>query len=749
MSPRTSVSRRAFLEALAATGAFGLAAHLSDGWVVSAQAAADGPFVPNVFCAIDPSGLVSITVHRSEMGQGIRSTLAMAVADELGADWSKVRIIQADGDEPKYGSQNTDGSHSVVDFLTPLRQMGATARMMLEAAAAQTWRVPVADVKTENHAVVHAASGRSLGFGALVNAARGVAVPAKEQVTLKPLASLRHLGKHIPFADGMLMTTGRAVFGIDVSLPGMKVAVIARPPVYGGKVATVDSAAAEKVTGVERIVRLPETPRPSGFRQLGGVAVVARNTHAALTGRDALKITWDDGPNASYDSTAYRATLEASAKAAGTALRTQGDVTAALASAKTRISADYYVPHLAHATMEPPAALANVKDGACEIWAPSQDPQTARKEVAGALGIDLEKVTLHVTFLGGGFGRKSKPDFIVEAALLSKAVAAPVRVMWTREDEIRHGYYHTVTAQHLDGAIDAAGKVTAWRHRSAFPSIMALFGPDPGGGTGFEMQLGATDVAWDVPNMAVESSPAAAHVRVGWYRSVCNISHAFAVCSFADELARAAKRDPKAFLDDLIGGPRQIDLTAVGGVKDWNYGRDKTLYPLDTARMRHVLDLAAKKSGWGRTLPKGHALGIAVHRSFVSYVAAVVEAAVAEDGRLSVPRVWMAVDCGFAANPDRVRAQMEGAAVMALGNAIFGEITFKQGRAEQGNFADYRILPIGLTPGEIDVQIVPSEAAPGGVGEPGVPPIAPALCNAIFTATGKRLRALPIGERIV
>lgn len=749
MSPRTSVSRRAFLEALAATGAFGLAAHLSDGWVVSAQAAADGPFVPNVFCAIDPSGLVSITVHRSEMGQGIRSTLAMAVADELGADWSKVRIVQGDGDEPKYGSQNTDGSHSVVDFLTPLRQMGGTARMMLEAAAAKTWGVPVADVKTENHAVVHVASGRSLGFGALVNAARSVPVPAKEQVTLKPLASLRHLGKQIPFADGMLMTTGKAVYGIDASLPGMKIAVIARPPVYGGKVATVDSAAAEKVPGVERIVRLPETPRPSGFRQLGGVAVVARNTYAALTGRDALKITWDDGPNASYDSTAYRAALETSAKSAGTALRTQGDVAAALAAAKTKVAADYYVPHLAHATMEPPSALASVKDGACEIWAPSQDPQTARKEVAGALGIDLEKVTLHVTFIGGGFGRKSKPDFIVEAALLSKEVGAPVRVMWTREDEIRHGYYHTVTAQHLEGALDASGKVTAWRHRSAFPSIMALFGPDPGGGTGFEMQLGATDVAWDVPNLQVESTPAAAHVRVGWYRSVSNIAHAFAVCSFADELARAAKRDPKAFLDDLIGAPRIVDLTAVGGVKDWNYGRDKALYPLDTARMRHVLELAATKAGWGRTLPKGHALGIAVHRSFVSYVAAVVEAAVGTDGRLSVPRVWMAVDCGFAANPDRVRSQMEGAAVMGLGNAIYGQITFKKGRAEQGNFADYPILPIGLTPREIDVQIVPSEAAPGGVGEPGVPPIAPALCNAIFTATGKRLRALPIGERIV
>ena len=747
MSPRVSVSRRAFLETMAATGAFGLAASLTDGWIVHAQTAGSAPFVPNVFCAIDTSGLVSITVHRSEMGQGIRSTLAMALADELGADWARVRIVQADGDEPAYGSQNTDGSHSVTDFLTPLREMGAAARLMLEAAAATKWGVAARDVRTEKHEVIHPASGRRLGFGALVEAARTVPVPAKERLTLKPLSSLPHLGKAIPFADGVAMTTGTAIYGTDASLPGMRIAVVARPPVYGGKVATVQSADAEKVPGVERVIRLPEPPLPTGFRQLGGVAVVARNTHAALLGRSALKITWEDGVNATYDSTAYRAALETSSKAKGTAIRSQGDVAAALGSAATRVSADYYVPHLAHATMEPPAALASVSDGACEVWAPSQDPQTARKEVAGALGIDVSKVTLHVTFIGGGFGRKSKPDFIVEAALLSKEVGAPVKVLWTRDDEIHHGYYHTVTAQHLEGGLDAKGKVTAWLHRSAFPSIMALFGPDPGGGTGFEMQLGASDVAWDVPNVQVEATPAAAHVRVGWYRSVSNIPHAFAVCSFADELARAAKKDPKVFLEELIGPSRHVDLTALG-VKEWNYGKDKALYPLDTARMRHVLDLVTAKAGWGRALPKGHALGVAVHRSFLTYVAAVVEVAIGADRRLSVPRVWMAVDCGFAANPDRVRAQMEGSAIMGIGNAIYGQVTFKNGRAEQSNFSDYRILPIGLAPREIDVQIVATEALSTGVGEPGVPPIAPALCNAIFTATGKRLRVLPIGETV-
>jgi isoquinoline 1-oxidoreductase beta subunit len=746
MSP-VAVSRRAFLETLAAGTAFGLAASLTDGWVLSAQSAAAGPWVPNAFCAIDDDGLVSITVHRSEMGQGIRSTLATALADELGADWSRVKIIQADGDEPTYGSQNTDGSHSVTDFLTPLRQMGGTARMMLEAAAASTWNVPVAEVSTASHEVVHTASGRRLGFGALVVAARTQRVPAKESVVLKPLASLPRLGKKVPFADGMAMTTGKAVYGFDASVPGMKIAVIARPPVYGGKVATFSSAKAEAISGVEKVVRLPDATLPNGFKPLGGVAVIARNTHAAIQGRAALEITWDDGPNAKYDSVAYRAALEASARTPGTVIRKSGDVAAALSAASTKVSADYYVPHLAHATMEPPAALASVKDGACEIWAPSQDPQTARKEVATALGIDLARVTLHVTFLGGGFGRKSKPDFIVEAALLSREAGAPVKVVWTRDDEIRHGYYHTVAAQHLEGALDAAGKPTAWLHRSAFPSIMALFGPDPGAGVGFEMQMGASDVPWDVPNLQVESCKAPAHVRVGWYRSVCNIGHAFAVCSFADELARAAKKDPKAFLDELIGQPRSVDFDALG-LKEWNYGRDKKAFPFDTGRMRHVLDLATKKAGWGKPLPKGRALGVAVHRSFVTYVAAVVEVAVTTGGQLTIPNVWIAADCGFAANPDRARSQLEGAVIMGLANAIYGQVTFKNGRAEQSNYGDYRILPIGMAPRAIDVQIVQNEQAPGGVGEPGVPPIAPALCNAIFSATGKRLRALPIGERV-
>jgi isoquinoline 1-oxidoreductase subunit beta len=747
MSATPIVSRRAFLGGLAASGAFGLVASLPGSRILTvSEAEAAVAFNPSVFLTIDDAGLVTIVAHRSEMGQGIRSTLAMAVADELGADWSRVRIVQAEGDEKKYGSQNTDGSHSVRDFLVPLREVGATARLMLETAAARQWNVPVSQVSTRSHEVVHTSSGRVLGFGALAATAGTLPVPAKEQVRLKPLSSLTRLGKDIPPADAMVMTTGAAVFGYDVRVPGMKIAVIARPPVWGGRVAALDSAEAMKTPGVERIVTLDTTPPPSAFRQLGGVAVIARNTWAALQGRERLRITWEDGPNASYDSTTYRTALEASSKAPGRVVRNEGDVDGALKTAARRVTADYYVPHLAHAPMEPPAAVASVTGGACEVWACTQHPQGMRDEVSRALGVPVEQVTVHVTFLGGGFGRKSKPDFAVEAALLSREVGAPVKVVWTREDEIQHGYYHAVAAQHLEAGLDGDGRVVAWLHRSAFPSIGGTFAPAKGPGDG-EMQLGAVDVPWDVPNLRCEACDAPVHVRIGWFRAVCNIQHAFAAHAFVDELAHAAGRDPKEFLLQLVGPDRHVDPTK-GGVKEWNYGQPAEKFPLDTARLRHVIELAAGKAGWGRTLPKGRGLGIAAHRSFLTYVATVVEVEVAADGTLAVPAVWSAIDCGFPANPDRIRAQMEGAAIMGLTLAIYGQVTFKEGRAEQSNFVDFPLLPITLAPKTIDVQIVPTEALPAGVGEPGVPPLAPALCNAIFAATGKRLRALPIGERI-
>jgi isoquinoline 1-oxidoreductase beta subunit len=701
-------------------------------------------FNPTAFVSIDETGLVTIVAHRSEMGQGIRTALPMAVADELEADWSRVRIVQAVGDEVTYGGQYTDGSRSLRHFLRPMREMGAAARQMLETAAADRWGVGVAQVRARNHQVVHTPTGRVLEYGALAVAARELPVPRQEKLELKRPQDFRYIGKDVPIVDLNDMTSGRAGYGIDIRLPGMKYAVIARPPVYGGRVASYDERPALAVPGVERVLRLDGTPPPSGFQPLGGVAVIARNTWAAIQGRGKLSITWNDGPNRSYDSAAYRTTLEETARRSGKVVRDQGDAPAALASTARVLKADYYVPHIAHAPMEPPAAAASVTDGRCEAWACTQNPQGARDEIAKALGMPVDRVKVNVTLLGGGFGRKSKPDYVVEAALLSRAVGAPVKVTWTREDEIHHDYYHTVSAQHLEAALDNRGRAVAWLHRSVFPAIPSTFQPNVRYASDGELSQGVIDVPYAIPNIRCENGEAEPHVRIGWFRSVLNIPHAFAVCSFADELARAAGRDPKDYLLELLGPSRRVDA----GAHYQNYGDDINVYPIDTGRLRRVIEQVAEKAQWGRSLPAGHGLGIAVHRSFVSYVAIVVEAAVGKDGTVSVPRVDMAVDCGFAAYPDRIRSQMEGAAVMALSSALYGEITFREGRAQQNNFNDFQVARMDVAPSETHVYIIESDAPPGGVGEPGVPPFAPALCNAIFAATGKRIRRLPIADQL-
>lgn len=749
----SNLSRRGFLKGASATGVLVLAATwgLPEAFAEEKKFGAEGmPHGavddPKVYVSIAADGSVTVICNRSEMGQGVRTSLSMVVADELEADWARVKVQQAPADEARFGNQDTDGSRSMRHWYEPMRRCGAAARTMLELAAAAQWKVPVSECRAQLHKVLHQPSGRELGYGELAAAASALPVPGRDSLRLKQPSEFRYIGKEASRAiDGADIVNGRAVFGADVHFDGMLYAVIARPPVYGGKVKSVDSSAALKVPGVVKVVQIEGRPLPSEFQPLGGVAVVAKNTWAAIKGREALNIQWDDGPNAGYDSIAYRKELEAAALKPGKVVRSSGDLDDALAKADSTLEASYYLPHLSQSPMEPMVAVARFKDGQCEAWAPSQAPQVTRERVAERLGIPFEKVTVNITLLGGGFGRKSKPDFVVEAAVLAKKFPGqPIRVQWTREDDIHHSYFHTVSVEYLKAGLNQEGMPSGWLHRTVAPSITALFALGMTHEAPFEIGMGLTNMAYAIPNLRLENPEAVAHARVGWYRSVSNIPHGFAIQSFIDELAHKAGQDPLKYQVRLLGPDRKIDPRTLS--EEWNYGESPERYPIDTARIRTVLETAAKAAGWGRDLPKGRGLGLAVHYSFVTYVAAVIEVEVKDDGTVIVHKADIAVDCGPQINPERIRSQFEGACVMGLGNAMVGEISFKDGKVQQDNFHMYEVARMSLAPKEVAVHLVtpPGEVPLGGVGEPGVPPIAPALCNAIFAATGKRIRSLPV-----
>lgn len=740
-----AMTRRSVLQILG-LGAAGLALGCRDPGPAAFDApreAAAASFRPSVFVHLQPDGLLEIVCHRSEMGQGIRSTLPALIADELGADMERVRIVQADGDRA-YGDQNTDGSSSIRTIYEDMRRIGATARVMLVRAAARRWGVPEAECAARDHAVVHGPTDRRLGFGEL--AAEAAALPVPDAVELRPPSALSRVFRPLPLVDGPAYVTGQAAFGADVTLPGMLTAVIARPPVVGGRVAGHDPSRALQVPGVRRVVVLPAPEPPWGFQPLGGVAVVADHTWAAMRGREALEITWDHGPNAAYDSERFREQLASTVARPGAVVRRRGDVEAALKTAARVVEADYHVPHLPHLSMEPPVALARVDGDTCEIWAPTQNPQAVQSAVAQALGIAAEAVTVHVTFLGGGFGRKSKADFCVEAALLAREAGAPVRVQWTREDDVRHDYLNTVATNRLTAGLDGDGKIVAWRHRTAFPPIATLFGgasvPGPG-----ELQQGVLDVALDVPHVSAEAGEAAAHARIGWLRAVYNLFQAFAIGSFIDEIAHARGADPRDTWLEILGPPRVAGLEELGIPELRNYGQPLDEHPVDVGRLRGVLERVTRAARWDARA--GRHLGLAAHRSFLSYAAAVVSVAPKPDGRIAVDEVWIAFDAGTVVNPDRVHAQMEGAAIFGMSLALYGGITFREGAVEQSNFRDGgRVVRMGEAPRAIHVDLVRSEAAPGGVGEPGVPPIAPAIANAVFALTGRRIRELPLSKAL-
>ena len=656
----------------------------------------------------------------------------------MDADWNRVKIVQAVGD-PRYGSQDTDASRSVREFFDLMREAGATARLMLVRAGAVQWSVPVSECESALHVVGHRPTGRQWAYGELALAASRLPVPRKEDLPFKSRAAWRYVGRDASLYDLEDICTGKAVYGMDARLEGMVYASVERPPVLGGKVKSCQDQEALRVPGVKQTVLIEPFKPPHGYQPLGGVAVIADNTWAAFQGRKKLTVVWEQGANATYNSDQFRKELQETVRHPCRVMRNEGDIDAEFTKGGETVEAEYYVPHLAHATMEPPVAVAEFRDGKVTVWAPTQNPQGVQEAIAQQVGIRKEDVTCHVTLLGGGFGRKSFSDFAVEAAVLSKKLGRPVKVVWTREDDIKFDYYLPVAAVYLKAALDSRGKPTAWLQRSAFPPINSTFDIAARYGS-WELKGNWIEVPFDVPNLRVETGPAQAHVRIGWLRSVASAYHNFAIQSFVSELAHSAGRDPLEYLLELFGPPRVLNLN----IPDYP---SEPGYPLDIGRLRRVTEMAAEKAGWGkRKLGKGRGLGIAAQRYSFNYVASVVEVEVNEKGEIRIPRIDTAVDPSTAVNPANIKAQFEDAAVFGTSIARSGEITATNGVIDQSNFFDYQVARIAEAPYQTNVYVVESTAPPAGVGEPGLSVIPPALSNAIFAATGKRFRDLPISK---
>lgn len=704
---RIDHGRRAFLKVSAvAGGGLVIGFHLPVWQRAVAAAQRSAVLTPNAWIRVGTDDSVTLQVASSEMGQGVMTAIPMLLAEELECDWSKVRVQSApahpDYKNPLFGRQATGGSTAVRGYWTPLREAGAAGRELLVTAAALTWGVKADTCRAENGVVVHKDSGRRLRYGELVT--KAATLPAPGAVALKEPSAFRLIGKSTPRTDTPAKVNGSARFGQDVKVRGMLTATVVRCPVFGGKLRRFDAAAAKAIRGVHQVLAITN-----------GVAVVADDFWTAKRGRDALTIEWDEGEGAtisSADITRQFAELE---KRGGVPARKEGDVAQALVQAAKRIEAVYEVPYLAHACMEPMNCTAHVRQNGCDVWVSTQAQTDTQATAARIAGLKPEQVRVHTTFLGGGFGRRSEMDFVVDAVELSKAAGAPVKVIWTREDDIQHDFYRPATYNRLVGGIDRDGKLVAWRHQIVGQSILARRFPDPNRTVDRTSIEGAANIPYAIPNLHVSYAMADNLVPVGFWRSVGSTQNAFITECFLDELAAAAGRDPYEWRRGMLGA-----------------------HP----RHRGVLELAATKAGWGKPLPSGRHRGIAVAESFKSFVAQVAEVSV-EPGKVRVHRVVCAVDCGMVVNPDTIMAQMESGIVYGLTAALKGEITIKNGRVEQSNFHDYPLLRIDEMP-EVDVHIMPSREAPGGVGEPGTPPIAPAVANAVFAATGRPVRRLPI-----
>jgi isoquinoline 1-oxidoreductase beta subunit len=709
-----TVGRREFIKTGAAIGGGLLVSLYSPvtGGPTSVSAAEEKGVALNAFVRIGTDESVTVISAHSEMGQGIYTSLPMLLNEELEANWSNIRVESAPVDKvynhPLFGMQMTGGSTTSPAEWKRYREMGATARLILVAAAAAKWNVEAASCHVEKGVVIHAASGKRATYGSLADAAAKLTPPAN--VPLKSPKDFTLIGKSTHRLDTPSKVNGSAQFGLDVIRPGMLTAVVARPPVFGGKVAKLDASEALKVPGVKVVEQVPS-----------GVAVIADHFWPAKLGREKLKVEWDLGPNADLSTEKMLRDFAATALKPGAIARKTGDPQAALKTAAKTITAEYDVPYLAHACMEPLNCVVDLRADSCEIWTGTQFETADRASAAQVVGLPPEKVQIHTTLLGGGFGRRANPasDFVVEAAHVAKIAKAPVKVVWTREDDMRGGWYRPMWHDRFVAGLDASGDPIAWTHTivgqsiaqgTPFAAFMIKDGVDS---TSVE---GAADILYGLPNLQVDLHTPQIGVPVQWWRSVGHSHTGFSVEAFFDEVAHAGGKDPYELRRKLLA---------------------------NQPRMRAVLELAAEKANWGSKLPPGVGRGIATHFSFNSYVAQVVEASVAKNGEVRVHRVVCALDCGLVINPDTVRAQMEGGIIFGLTAALKTEITLKDGRVEQSNFHDYEMLRISESP-KMEVHIVPSGENPTGVGEPGVPPVAPALANAIFAATGKRVRRLPI-----
>ena len=733
------VPRREFLKSSAAAGASLILSFRLPLRSGAPAAAAANSFAPNAFLEITPDGSVTIWCTKSEIGQGVRTALPMIVAEELGCDWQRVSVAQADLD-PKYGDQLTGGSLSVRTSYSDLRKAGAAVREMLLSAAASEWKVPRSECRAENSFILHPPTQRKHAFEKFVPAASVLPPPADPP--LKKPSDFTLIGKPTRRTDTKAKISGAAQFGIDTRISGMLVASIERCPVYGGTPRCFNATKIKSMPGVRAVLEVPAVHLTHQFGEesgpgsrnftCSGVAIVADSTWAVLQARKALEVEWSETDSAQESTDSLREQLAALTAMPAAVIRNDGDFDQSYTAAITRLEAVYEVPFLAHATMEPVNCTAHVRGDSCELWAPTQIPGAAADAVAKALGIPRGRIRVHVTFIGGGFGRRLIQDYAVEAALLSRELHAPVQVLWTREDDLHHDFYRPAARHVFRAGLDPQKNLVSWFHRAASPSI-GQFYSGAGISANAAAEVNGPDFpAFGVPNFRLEFAVAQSGMPLGYWRSVENSGNQFAISSFFDEAARAAGRDPVEFFLAVLGPARKIDL-----------GHDRGT--IDVARRRRVIELAAEKADWGKPLSKGTGRGIAAHFGYGSYVAQVAEVSCdVSNGTIRIHRVVCAIDCGTAINPLGVKAQMEGAINFGLAAALKSEITVSKGRVQQSNFHDYEVLRMSDAPANIEVHIVPSTEPPGGCGEPGVPPIAPALGNAIFAATGKRIRRLPI-----